>query len=193
MKFLVNSHYARYLGRQQRELILSAHLYLALRLVTGIPSRVPNFRHSTTSSPLSIRHFSRRLCVPCEKRVVSHPSLPLGRCAIDNVAPISIRSSRSSLSLSFSPTLSFFLSLFLFSLAHYCVTLKPKRLSLIEWTILSNVHVSCHLRFLRPARCERFSGPTGTDWTPAGRQPGGRRSCSCAPQPLLNDAALGVL
>jgi len=102
-----------------------------------------------------------------------------------------------SLSLSFflSLSLSLFLSLFFYfhSLIIVRYAKTESAFSLVEWTTLSNVHISCHLKFLRPAGCERLSEPTGTDWTPVGRQPGGRRSCSCAPQPLLNYATLGVL
>jgi len=115
--------------RQERKLILIAYLYLALRLVTGIASRAPNFRHST-SSPPSIRHSSlgdyacrtrRGYRTPLfrsedARLMMLHQYLSVHRGFLSLPYSVSL-----SLSLSFSLSffLSLFLSLFLFSLAHY--------------------------------------------------------------------------
>jgi len=164
--------------------LTSLTFYLPLRFVTGMSSRAPNFRNSTTSSPLSIRSLLGDYACQ-EEGNIAPPPLPPTRimrdwwCCTCTYSFIAILSLSLSLSLSF--FLSFFLSIFTRSLSR--VTLRPNRLS--SWSNGPSYQMYISVAILdfaprRMSRRERFSGPTGTDWTPAKRQPGRRPSCSCA-------------
>lgn len=142
-------------------------------------------RLTSVTARLAVRHSRSGLfsaIMRAKKRVISHPPPPShSDDARLMMLHLYLFVHRDPLALSLSFFLFFSLSIFTRSLSR--VTLKPSRLSL--WSNGPSYQMYISVAILdfasrRMSRRERFSGPTGTDWTPAKRQPGGRPSCSCA-------------